>query len=72
MVARPRRIYYDEKRNKYYYLVKGKKKFIRVPVGMSQKQIQKINSTMFQVDQEKTIKVEYLKEEDDVKFRHYL
>jgi len=43
MVARPRRIYYDEKRNKYYYLVKGKKKFIRVPEGMSQKQIQKIN-----------------------------
>ena len=43
MVARPRRLYYDEKRNKYYYLVKGKKKFIKVPEGMSQKQIQKIN-----------------------------
>lgn len=40
---RPRRLYKDKKKNKFYYLVNGKKKFIRIPEGISQKQIVKIN-----------------------------
>lgn len=42
-MARPRRLYYNEKTNKYYYLINGKKVFIKVPAGMSQKQAQTIN-----------------------------
>lgn len=42
-MARPRRLYYNEKTNKYYYLINGKRVFIKVPTGMSQKQAQTIN-----------------------------
>lgn len=38
---RPRRLYKDK--NRYYYLVNGKKKYIRIPEGISQKQVVKIN-----------------------------
>ena len=41
-MSRPRRLYINSK-GKYYYIVDGKKKFIKVPEGMSQKQIQTIN-----------------------------
>lgn len=41
-MARPRRIY-KTKKNKYYYLVKGKRKYIKVPAGMTQNQLVKIN-----------------------------
>ena len=41
-MARPRRLYLNSK-GKYYYIVDGKKKYIKVPEGMSQKQIQTIN-----------------------------
>jgi len=40
---RPKRLYLDKAKDKYYYLVNGKKKFIRIPEGISQKQIVKIN-----------------------------
>ena len=43
VVNRPRRLYYDEKRKKYFYLIKGKRKYLKVKEGMTQKQIQKIN-----------------------------
>lgn len=38
---RPRRLYKDKSR--YYYLVNGKRKYIRIPEGISQKQVVKIN-----------------------------
>jgi hypothetical protein len=41
-MARPRRLYINSK-GKYYYIVNGIKKFIKVPQGMSQQQIQNIN-----------------------------
>ena len=41
-MARPRRLYINSK-GKYYYIVNGVKKFIKVPQGMSQQQIQNIN-----------------------------
>jgi hypothetical protein len=41
-MARPRRLYINSK-EKYYYIVNGVKKFIKVPQGMSQQQIQNIN-----------------------------
>jgi hypothetical protein len=40
-MPRPRRLYYKE--GKYFYLVKGRKRYIKVPDGMSQKQVVKIN-----------------------------
>lgn len=43
VVNRPRRVYYDEKKDKYFYLVKGKRKYLKIKEGMSQKQIQKVN-----------------------------
>ena len=39
---RPKRLYIDSK-NRYYFIVDGKKKYIKVPPGMSQKQVQTIN-----------------------------
>lgn len=43
-MTRPRRLYYDKKKDKYYYLnSNGKKVFVKVPEGMTQTQIQKIN-----------------------------
>ena len=41
-MARPRRLYINSK-GKYYYIIYSKKKFIKVPQGMSQQQIQNIN-----------------------------
>ena len=41
-MPRPKRLYVDSK-NRYYYIIDNKKKFIRVPEGMSQKQVQTIN-----------------------------
>ena len=41
-MVRPKRLYINSK-GKYYYIVDGKKKFIKVPDGMSQKQVQTIN-----------------------------
>ena len=43
VVNRPRRLYYDEKRDKYFYIVKGKRKYLKIKEGMTQKQIQKVN-----------------------------
>ena len=43
-MSRPRRLYYDKKKDKYYYLNStGKKIFVKVPEGMTQKQIQTVN-----------------------------
>jgi len=41
-MSRPNRLYLDSK-NRYYYIVDNKRKYIKVPPGMSQKQIQTIN-----------------------------
>lgn len=41
-MSRPRRLYLSNE-GKYYYIENNKKKFIRVPPGMSQKQVQSIN-----------------------------
>jgi len=43
VVNRPRRLFYDEKRDKYFYIVKGKRKYLKIREGMTQKQIQKVN-----------------------------
>jgi hypothetical protein len=40
---RPRRLYFDQDKDKYYYIVNSKKKYIRKPKTMSQKQLVKIN-----------------------------
>lgn len=42
MTTRPRRLFID-KNERYFYLVKGKKKYVKIPKTMSQKQVQKIN-----------------------------
>ena len=41
-MVRPRRLYINSK-GKYYYLIDGKKKYVKVPEGMSQKQVQTVN-----------------------------
>jgi hypothetical protein len=41
-MTRPRRLYTNED-GKFYYLIDGKKKFVKAPAGISQKQIAKIN-----------------------------
>lgn len=70
-MARPRRLYYNEKTNKYYYLINGKKIFIKVPAGMSQKQAQTINiKNIIQGDarrlkpKKKRVKAKYTKKLD--------
>ena len=40
---RPRRLYYDQDKDKYYYIINSKRKYIKVPKTMSQKQLVKIN-----------------------------
>jgi len=40
---RPRRLFYDDKNNRYFYLINKKKKFINIGQIVSQKQISKIN-----------------------------
>ena len=41
-MTRPQRLYVDSK-NRYYYIVDNKRKYIKVPANMSQKQIQTVN-----------------------------
>ena len=41
-MTRPKRLYLNSK-GKYYYIIDGKKKYIKVPPTMSQKQVQNIN-----------------------------
>lgn len=41
-MARPNRLYISPK-GKYFYLINGKKRYIEVPAGISQKQIVKVN-----------------------------
>lgn len=41
-MTRPRRLYTTDD-GKFYYLIDGKKKFVKAPAGISQKQIAKIN-----------------------------
>jgi hypothetical protein len=41
-MTRPRRLYTTAD-GKFYYLIDGKKKFVKVPAGISQKQVAKIN-----------------------------
>ena len=40
---RPRRLFYDEKSKKYFYLINNKKKYIKINDGISAKAISKIN-----------------------------
>jgi len=44
-MVRPKRLYKTKKdgNTRYYYLIKGKKRYIKVPDGISQKQVVKIN-----------------------------
>ena len=44
-MVRPKRLYKTKKdgNTRYYYLIKGKKRYIKVPEGVSQKQVVKIN-----------------------------
>ena len=41
-MTRPRRLYTTAD-GKFYYLIDGKKKFVKAPTGISQKQIARIN-----------------------------
>lgn len=40
---RPRRLFYDEKTKRYYYLINNKKKYINVPKDMAPKAIARVN-----------------------------
>lgn len=40
---RPRRLFYDDKTNRYFYLINNKKKYIKVPEGSSAKAIARVN-----------------------------
>jgi hypothetical protein len=40
---RPKRLYYDQDKEKYFYIVKSKRKYIKKPKTMSQQQLVKIN-----------------------------
>jgi hypothetical protein len=40
---RPRRLFYDENKDRYFYLVNKKKKYVKIPAGISQKQVARIN-----------------------------
>lgn len=40
---RPYRIYHDSKSNRNFYLIKGKRRYIKLPANMSQKLLNKIN-----------------------------
>ena len=42
-MTRPRRLYFDESLQKFYYIIKKKRVFIKVPKGVTQKQVQKVN-----------------------------
>jgi hypothetical protein len=40
---RPRRLFYDDKTKRYFYLINNKKKYIKVPEGSSAKAIARVN-----------------------------
>lgn len=52
---RPRRVYKNQK-GRYYYLIKGKKKFIKTPAGISDKKVININIKNVQPVESKRIK----------------
>lgn len=55
-MARPRRLYTDDK-GRFYYIIKKKKVFVKVPKGVSQKQVQKVNvKTIINLPEKKRIK----------------
>lgn len=55
-MARPRRLYTDDK-GRFYYIIKKKKVFVKVPKGVSQKQVQKVNvKTIINLPEKKKIK----------------
>lgn len=54
---RPRRLFIDEKTNRAYYIINKKKVFVKVPKGVSLKQIQKVNiKNIIQVPKAKRVK----------------
>jgi hypothetical protein len=42
-MARPRRLYYDEDKKKYFYIIKNKRQYIKKPKGLSDKKLISIN-----------------------------
>jgi hypothetical protein len=42
-MARPRRLYYDEDKKKYFYIIKNKRKYIKKPKGLSDNKLININ-----------------------------
>jgi hypothetical protein len=42
-MTRPRRMYKDKETGKYYYTINGKRKYVKVPEGVSSKRLAKIN-----------------------------
>lgn len=55
-MARPRRLYTDDK-GRFYYIINKKKVFIKAPKGVSQKQVQKVNvKTIINLPEKKKIK----------------
>lgn len=42
-MPRPRRMYKDKETGKYYYTINGKRKYVKVPEGVSSKKLAKIN-----------------------------
>ena len=42
-MPRPRRMYKDKETGKYYYTINGKRKYVKVPEGVSSKRLAKIN-----------------------------
>ncbi len=55
-MARPRRLYTDDK-GRFYYIINKKKVFVKVPKGATQKQVQKVNvKTIINLPEKKKIK----------------
>lgn len=42
-MPRPRRLYKEKDKGKYYYIINGKKKYVKVPDGVSSKDLARIN-----------------------------
>lgn len=54
---RPKRIYYDSQKDKYYYFLKNKKIFVKVPKNISLKQLQKVNiKNIINIEKPKRVK----------------
>lgn len=54
---RPKRIYYDSQKDKYYYVLKNKKIFVKVPKNISLKQLQKVNiKNIINIEKPKRVK----------------